>query len=157
MEQIYSKLKSARKLLALRQEDIQKSCGLYQGDISTLERGRKKFIPTAYITFLAKNGVDLNLLFDEKITNEAFTASFEAMKHVVLNGVAVQRCKRCDEKDERIADLKEHLKSLESIIAMLKGALPGVNQSDTAAKVVLNTIGIKHKAKKAKGGGDVPN
>lgn len=64
---ICSKLKSVRRLLSLSQNDIEKETGMSQRDISQLENGKKKFIPTAYIQFLNNKKVPLDLLFDDSL------------------------------------------------------------------------------------------
>lgn len=69
---IYSKLKSARRLLSLSQSEIESEVGLSQRDISQLENGKKKFIPTEYIQYLNKIGVDLDSLFDDEFSLELF-------------------------------------------------------------------------------------
>ena len=65
---IYNKLKSIRRVLSLSQSDIEIETGLSQRDISQLENGKKKFIPTAYIQFLNKKNIPLNLLFDDSFS-----------------------------------------------------------------------------------------
>lgn len=59
------KLKKARKLLGETQAVAGKNSGVAQRDISYLEAGKKKYLPTEYIAYLQKNGFDLNTLFDE--------------------------------------------------------------------------------------------
>lgn len=73
---IYNKLKLIRKLLALSQVEIQREAGLNQSDISQLENGKKKFIPTAYIQYLNKIGVPLDALFDDNLSLSSFEAKF---------------------------------------------------------------------------------
>lgn len=69
---IYNKLKTVRKVLSLSQSDIEAETGLSQRDISQLENGKKKFIPTAYIQFLNKKGIPLDLLFDDSFSLSDF-------------------------------------------------------------------------------------
>lgn len=59
------KLKKARKLLGETKAVAGKNSGVAQRDISYLEAGKKKYLPTEYIAYLQKNGFDLNTLFDE--------------------------------------------------------------------------------------------
>ncbi len=59
------KLKKARKLLGETQAIAGKNSGVAQRDISYLEAGKKKYLPTEYILYLQKKGFDLNTLFDE--------------------------------------------------------------------------------------------
>ena len=58
------KLRLARKLIGLSQVEIANFCGIKQRDVSQLENNNRKFIPTIYILFLNKNGIDLGSLFD---------------------------------------------------------------------------------------------
>lgn len=62
---IAEKLKEARLLLRKSQVDAATESGLSQRDISQLENGKKEFIPTEYIQYLNKLGVDINSLFEE--------------------------------------------------------------------------------------------
>lgn len=69
---IYSKLKAARRLLSLSQTEIEQETGLSQRDISQLENGKKKFIPTVYIQYLNKREVALDMLFDDDLPLSLF-------------------------------------------------------------------------------------
>lgn len=73
---IYNKLKLIRKLLSLSQAEIERETGLSQRDISQLENGKKKFIPTAYIQYLNKRGIPLELLFDDDLSLSSFEVKF---------------------------------------------------------------------------------
>lgn len=73
---IYNKLKLIRKLLSLSQTEIEKETGLSQRDISQLENGKKKFIPTSYIQYLNKIGVSLEMLFDDDLSLSSFEEKF---------------------------------------------------------------------------------
>lgn len=75
---IYNKLKIARKLLSLSQREIEECVGLSQRDISLLENGKKKFIPTEYIQFLNKKGIYLEGLFDEDMPADVFQKRLSA-------------------------------------------------------------------------------
>ncbi|MGJ7030954.1 hypothetical protein [Niabella hirudinis] len=59
------KLKKARKLLGETQAVAGTNSGVAQRDISYLEAGKKKYLPTEYILYLQKKGFDLNTVFDE--------------------------------------------------------------------------------------------
>jgi len=86
---IYSKLKSIRKVLSLSQSDIEIETGLSQRDISQLENGKKKFIPTAYIQFLNKKNIPLNLLFDDSFS----LSDFENIIAVLASNNCKENCK----------------------------------------------------------------
>lgn len=81
---IYSKLKISRKILSLSQKEIEESVGLSQRDISLLENGKKKFIPTEYIQFLNKKGVELDYLFDDEISEADFEKKLSVKLSVAL-------------------------------------------------------------------------
>ena len=76
---IYNKLKSIRRVLSLSQSDIEVETGLSQRDISQLENGKKKFIPTTYIQFLNKKNIPLNLLFDDSFSLLDFEEAIAAL------------------------------------------------------------------------------
>ena len=73
-------------MLSLSQSDIEGKTGLSQRDISQLENGKKKFIPTAYIQFLNSKGIPLNLLFDDSFPLNDFENS---IKENVLTNVLI--------------------------------------------------------------------
>lgn len=59
------RLREARKLLGLSQTAFAKESGLYQADISDMERLPKPHIAVAYIAYLYRKGIDLHTLFGE--------------------------------------------------------------------------------------------
>ena len=61
----FNKLKEARLLLRLSQEEMAAQTGLVQRDISQLENGKREFIPNQFIQFLNKSGFDLGSLFND--------------------------------------------------------------------------------------------
>lgn len=73
-------------MLSLSQSDIEGKTGLSQRDISQLENGKKKFIPTAYIQFLNSKGIPLNLLFDDSFPLDDFENS---IRENVLTNVPI--------------------------------------------------------------------
>lgn len=81
---IYGKLKQIRELLGVSQTQASISSGIKQKDISLLETGQKKFIPSEYILFLYNLGVDLNTLFDDSLEisvyNNAHTPDTRSIK-----------------------------------------------------------------------------
>lgn len=66
MVSVFDKLKQARELLNLSQIEAATQAGLDQRDISKLENGKAKFIPSNYIQFLHGKGIDINSLYNEK-------------------------------------------------------------------------------------------
>jgi phage repressor protein C with HTH and peptisase S24 domain len=63
-----ARLREARIQLKMSQEQIAEVSGLKQRDISDLEKGKKKFLPTQYIQYLNKRGIDLKWLFDPTVS-----------------------------------------------------------------------------------------
>ncbi|MFP5042739.1 helix-turn-helix domain-containing protein [Parasediminibacterium sp. JCM 36343] len=61
----FEKLLIARRLLSLSQREASEQSGINQATLSILERGERKFIPTEYLQFLYKKGIDINWIFDE--------------------------------------------------------------------------------------------
>ena len=62
---IFEKLLTARRLLALTQKEASEQAGINQATLSILEKGERKFIPTEYLLFLYKKGIDINWIIDE--------------------------------------------------------------------------------------------
>ena len=61
----FEKLYVARTLLSLNQKEAGELSGINPVTIGVLERGEKNTVPQAYATFLYKNGIDLNWIFNE--------------------------------------------------------------------------------------------
>lgn len=61
-----ARFKEARALLALSKSAAARASGLYQRDVSQIEDGVKRFIPTSYLQFMSIR-IDLNSLFDERM------------------------------------------------------------------------------------------
>lgn len=61
------KIKEAREALGLKQSDFAEAIGVFQNDVSRIERGEKKFVPNSYIQFLYKKGFDVNSIFDDSM------------------------------------------------------------------------------------------
>lgn len=66
------KFKLAREYVRVPQHRAASASGTTQTIISTLERLEKKQISISYLKFLFKNGIDLNLLFDEEVSAEDY-------------------------------------------------------------------------------------
>ena len=56
----------------MSQREAALQSGLRQQVISVMERGSKKFIPTEYLQFLCRKGIDLNSLFNEQVEEVRF-------------------------------------------------------------------------------------
>ncbi|HAA10417.1 MAG TPA: hypothetical protein DCE41_01485 [Cytophagales bacterium] len=70
------KLREIRTTLNLKQDQMASKAGLSQRDISLLENGKKEFIPTRYMRFLNRAGINLNWLFADEVPDEAMQSEF---------------------------------------------------------------------------------
>jgi transcriptional regulator with XRE-family HTH domain len=61
----FEKLYIARTLLSLNQKEAAEQAGINPVTIGVLERGERNTMPEAYATFLYKNGIDLNWVFNK--------------------------------------------------------------------------------------------
>lgn len=111
------KLKAARKLFGDTQSVAGKKSGVAQRDISYLESGKKKYLPTEYILYLQKNGIDLNTLFEE--TKEMKTIEKD------LEGIVKELQKQLSEKDELISLHKDAIKLRDKKIIDLENKFVG--------------------------------
>lgn len=64
------KLREIRTRLNLKQDQMALKAGLSQRDISLLENGKKEFIPTRYMRFLNRAGINLNWIFSDEEEGE---------------------------------------------------------------------------------------
>jgi len=74
----FEKLLTARRLLALTQKEASEQAGINQATLSILEKGERKFIPTEYLQFLYKKGIDINWIINENNrTDNIFHNNFQ--------------------------------------------------------------------------------
>ncbi|WP_143813414.1 S24 family peptidase [Parabacteroides provencensis] len=116
---VYSKLKSARRLLSLSQTEIEKETSLSQRDISQLENGKKKFIPTVYIQYLNKAGVALDMLFNDDLPLSLFE---EILSSTLANKNEINK-KDCNLKCNPSCNLN-------SVLPPQTGKTNGINNDD---------------------------
>jgi transcriptional regulator with XRE-family HTH domain len=64
MESVFDRLKRCRIKLGLNQAEMASIMDISQRDISELEAGKKKFIPTEYIQYLNNQGFSLDWIFN---------------------------------------------------------------------------------------------
>jgi transcriptional regulator with XRE-family HTH domain len=64
MDIFLRKVKEARKLLKLTQNQLAEAIGFDQKDVSNIENGNRQHIPIQYISFLLEKGVDVNSLYN---------------------------------------------------------------------------------------------
>jgi transcriptional regulator with XRE-family HTH domain len=74
----FEKLLTARRLLALTQKEASEQAGINQATLSILEKGERKFIPTEYLQFLYRKGIDINWIINENNrTDNIFHNNFQ--------------------------------------------------------------------------------
>ena len=111
---ISSRLKQARKLLNLTQQQCSEFSGVHQVQISKLEKGERGFIPNEYLIFLNERGIDLNSLFTNHGTADAtrFKAvDFEMKDQPVIynkttNADLIEFLKKQHENDQQTIDFQ---------------------------------------------------
>lgn len=70
MKELGEKLRAIREALQMNQAAIATQIGRQQRDISDLEQGKRKTVPTEYIQYLNTEGLDLNWLFNPEPLRE---------------------------------------------------------------------------------------
>jgi len=65
---IASKIKETRIFLRLSQGEFASKSGMTQYDVSSMENGKKKFIPTSLLQFLISSGISLAKLLDDRVS-----------------------------------------------------------------------------------------
>lgn len=117
LELIGAKLKVARSVHEIRQEDFYASLGVRQSTVSNYEKGIRE-PPARLFTFLRKKGVDLNLVFDDRIDLLNYRQSVLTGK---LNPDS--NCENCKLKDEKIAMLTDNLTMCRELVSSIKTQL----------------------------------
>lgn len=64
MNNLFNKIKKARELIGLSQQQFADEAGVSQRDISQLENGKREFINNSIILLLNKYLIDINSIFD---------------------------------------------------------------------------------------------
>ncbi|MBS1942065.1 MAG: helix-turn-helix transcriptional regulator [Bacteroidetes bacterium] len=123
-----SRLKRARELLDLNQTEAAEKGGVTQRDVSQIESGVKKFIPTPYLSFLAHH-IELSTVFDPRFPVTVRVAEGSIVKSLkdgelrnqVLDGN--ERLKRqLLPPDPLLKELQERIARLEEEAAHKRGA-----------------------------------
>lgn len=117
MNIFFNKLKEARKLLSLSQTEMADSTGISQRDVSQIENGGKEFIPTSYIQFLNKKGVDLSTLYDDNI------------KEVRLKGTVAEVKEGGASLKDKVIELQDVIIEQHQLIRELEHRLSSSEQS----------------------------
>ncbi|MGB5928266.1 MAG: hypothetical protein WBH03_08815 [Cyclobacteriaceae bacterium] len=88
MTDIFIKLKKLRESLGLKQSDIADCTDMSQRDISLLENGRKEFIPTSYIVFYTRMGIDVRWIFNGRPYEEDAAYLREFVKKLSMKNLS---------------------------------------------------------------------
>lgn len=120
---INNKLKIARQHVGVNQTEAAESIGVTQRDISQLESGEKKFIPTEYIQYLNNKNIPLEMLFNDNISESIFK---KELKNIGAKKYEVMKPSKTV-VSERYNDIRKIPLLDVSIAAGLKGFINGSN------------------------------
>jgi len=126
METLLSgKFKTARKSIVESQSEAARQSGWKQARISLLETGVKEFVVPKYLTWLAKEKINLTALYDTDVSIEDFEAICDGKVTLELPAHAVTGpCELCKAKDHEIGLLNNTIKIQGSFIETLQGNRP---------------------------------
>ena len=96
------KFKLAREHVRVPQHKAATASGTTQTIISMLERLDKKQVSISYLKFLFKNGIDLNVLFDEDISAEDY-------ENLLRNNDQITPIKKIAKLEDMVLKLQEQL------------------------------------------------
>ncbi len=122
MKDFFNRLKSCRKTLGLSQAQTASKSHFEQKDISRFENGKVKFIPTPYILFLYREGINLNWLYTGESSpwlKDLADAGRDTRDHQSAIPIEVQ--KKLDDQKEKLLTLQVENKMLKKQIKELKG------------------------------------
>jgi transcriptional regulator with XRE-family HTH domain len=85
---IFIKLKKLRESLGLKQSDVAACTDMSQRDISLLENGHKEFIPTSYIVFYTRLGIDVRWIFNGRPYEEDSAYLREFVKKLSMKNLS---------------------------------------------------------------------
>jgi transcriptional regulator with XRE-family HTH domain len=126
-EMMGDKLRIARKLtLGVTQENISEITHARQANLSALELGKVGMMKISYLMWLAENGVNLNGIFDNRITPDEYAMMCENMSPASGNSYKLDAGElknlkaELEVKNQTICDLRE-------MVSFLKKLLPPGN------------------------------
>ena len=137
---INKKLAIAREMVNVSQRKLAQMIGVRQASISIMERKSDKF-QLSIAEFYYKNGIDMNLIFDDTVSAEDF-ADRCLNRRKYLTGqvdhpaiIPNTPCKECSYKDDIIDSLKSERDVLRKLIVTL----------DKECKSVDNNTDVTHE------------
>ena len=113
---ISSKLREARHLLGLSQMQMAQGGGIYQADVSELERLEKTHIPVTLLSFLYLKGIDMHSLFGDgavRLRPASTTQSMVAEPLPEYGPLAAIKTYIDSEVDRRIKETQRQLSKLD--------------------------------------------
>ena len=114
-ELLNCKVEIARTTLRLSQSGVERESGYDQARISLLESGKTQNIPTIYLSFLAKNKINLTAMFDNNVSLEDFEVLCKQVWEGEPAGAVLstaQPCSQCKLKDDIITVLQDGIKDM---------------------------------------------
>lgn len=122
METLLSnKFKIARESMEYSQTMAAKQSGWAQARISLLEAGVKDYVLPKYLSWLAKEKINLNAIYDDSVTVEDFEAICAGKVTLALPAHATSEpCELCKAKDHEIGLLNNTIKIQGQFIETLR-------------------------------------
>lgn len=144
---ISNKIKKVRDLLELTQGQFAQESGLSQRDISQIEGGEKKFIPTELIQFLNNRSIDLNWLFSTTTSeeDEGYLKAYANNKSAKL---------KSGDNAQEYAQMNAQVSIVSEPKTPFKPSLPVILSIDTAGNTVIPFVNVRSRAGYLAGYGD---
>lgn len=120
------KLKIARVALGLSQIYIAKTLGIAQTNISNLEAGNHIRLHPVCLKIFADNGINMNALFDDRVTPQDFEQSCLKKDTLMLpahegeHGIDYSNCPKCKANEGLIKTLERRIEHMDMDIARLE-------------------------------------
>ena len=120
------KLKIARVALGLSQIYIAKTLGIAQTNISNLEAGNHIRLHPVYLKIFADNGINMNALFDDRVTPQDFEQSCLKKDTLMLpahegeQAIDYSNCPKCKANEGLIKTLERRIEHMDMDIARLE-------------------------------------
>lgn len=132
MALINDKIREVRTFLRFNQEEFAEKAGLTQFDVSALETGKKKFLPTPFLKFLVSKGIDICKLIDDRISLDEFRKDPTGNTAPSI----VENCPFCEQKDYVIQALQSTIEAHRSTINALERELGLPNSNGKKGRAV---------------------
>lgn len=134
MMTLADKLQMARASLNIKQRQAAEQAGIKQVTISCLERGEKKFIPTEYLQFLQRHGIDLNWLFNDEDENVKFINDYISDTKAGVPSVSLSSGKNTNTGNFRVIYSVKQSHNYQAEIELLSEQLKKLNMQLVLSK-----------------------